>query len=142
LILLGRFFEARAKGQAGAAIRSLLGLQVREALVEQAGRRELMPIEDIQVGYRVHVRPGESIPLDGVVVNGQSYVNESMLTGEPDAVAKMPGSAIVGGTLNGAGALTIEVRKIGADWCGYRAGIYHSFGRTSSSGSSAYSTAG
>jgi Cu+-exporting ATPase len=115
LILLGRFLEARAKGRTGAAIQKLLGLQVRTAHVLRNGVTEEVPIESIQVGDLVLVRPGERIAVDGRVTEGQSHVDESMITGEPLPVEKFIGAAVTGGTVNGAGALTYAATAVGAN---------------------------
>ncbi|SHF12813.1 Cu+-exporting ATPase [Ruegeria intermedia] len=115
LILLGRFLEARAKGRTGEAIRKLVGLQARTARVERDGRVIELPVDQIVVGDIVHVRPGEKIPVDGAVLTGRSYVDESMITGEPVPVEKAEGAAVVGGTVNGSGALTFRAEKVGAD---------------------------
>ena len=115
LILLGRFLEARAKGRTGEAIRKLVGLQAKTARVERDGSVVELPIEQIVVGDIVHVRPGEKIAVDGAVVTGASYVDESMITGEPVPAEKTEGATVVGGTVNGAGALTYRAEKIGAD---------------------------
>lgn len=115
LILLGRLLEARAKGRTGEAIRKLVGLQPRTARVERDGEVVERPIEDIRVGDIVHVRPGEKIAVDGTVQNGASYVDESMITGEPVPVEKTEGSGVVGATVNGNGALTFRAEKVGSD---------------------------
>ncbi|EEX11349.1 copper-translocating P-type ATPase [Ruegeria lacuscaerulensis ITI-1157] len=115
LILLGRFLEARAKGRTGEAIRKLVGLQAKTARVERDGRVVELPVDQIVVGDIVHVRPGEKIPVDGAVLTGRSYVDESMITGEPVPVEKAKGAAVVGGTVNGTGALTFRAEKVGAD---------------------------
>ena len=115
LILLGRFLEARAKGRTGEAIRKLVGLQARSAQVERAGQFVDLPIEDIRVGDRVRVRPGEKVAVDGEVVSGASFIDESMVTGEPVAVEKAVGASVVGGTLNRSGALTVRATRVGAD---------------------------
>ncbi len=115
LILLGRFLEARAKGRTGEAIRKLVGLQAKTARVERDGSVVELPIEQIVVGDIVHVRPGEKIAVDGAVVTGASYVDESMITGEPVPAEKTEGATVVGGTVNGTGALTYRAEKIGAD---------------------------
>ena len=115
LILLGRFLEARAKGRTGEAIRKLVGLQAKTARVERDGAVIELPVDQIVVGEIVHVRPGEKIPVDGAVLTGRSYVDESMITGEPVPVEKAEGAAVVGGTVNGTGALTFRAEKVGAD---------------------------
>ncbi|WP_299075305.1 heavy metal translocating P-type ATPase [uncultured Ruegeria sp.] len=115
LILLGRFLEARAKGRTGEAIRKLVGLQAKTARVERDGSVIELPIEQIVVGDIVHVRPGEKIAVDGAVMTGASYVDESMITGEPVPVEKSEGATVVGGTVNGTGELTYRAENIGAD---------------------------
>lgn len=115
LILLGRFLEARAKGRTGEAIRSLIGLQAKSARVERDGVVTEIDIADIRTGDIVHIRPGEKIPADGRLVSGQSYIDESMITGEPVPVDKSIGDELVGGTINGTGALQMQASKVGAD---------------------------
>ena len=115
LILLGRVLEARAKGRTGAAIRALIGLQVRDARVLRDGLPEDIAIEDLRVGDVVILRPGERVPVDGEVVDGTSFVDEAMITGEAVPVEKSTGCAVTGGTVNGAGALQIRVTRVGAD---------------------------
>ncbi|WP_204112911.1 heavy metal translocating P-type ATPase [Shimia biformata] len=115
LILLGRLLEARAKGRTGEAIRKLVGLQAKTARVERDGKVIERPIEDIVAGDIVHVRPGEKIAVDGVVVSGASYVDESMITGEPAPVEKTEGAQVVGATVNGAGALVFRAERVGRD---------------------------
>ncbi|MCX7644853.1 MAG: heavy metal translocating P-type ATPase [Rhodobacteraceae bacterium] len=115
LILLGRWLEARAKGRAGDAIRRLVGLRPATALVERDGRRAEIRVEDIVPGDVLHVRPGERIAVDGVVTAGESWVDESMLTGEPTPRAAGPGAALAGGTVNGNGALVLRATRVGAD---------------------------
>ncbi|WP_319824644.1 copper-translocating P-type ATPase [Thalassovita sp.] len=115
LILLGRFLEARAKGRTGQAIRKLLGLQVKTARVERDGGAVDVAVEDVQPGDVVLVRPGERIAVDGAVIEGASYVDESMITGEPIPVAKEPGASVVGGTVNGTGSLRFRATKVGND---------------------------
>jgi len=115
LILLGRMLEARAKGQTGEAIRRLVGLQPPTARVVRDGVETDVAVADVVHGDLVRVRPGEKIPVDGVVVAGSSAVDESMLTGEPIAVVKSGGDAVVGGTLNTTGTFTFEATKIGAE---------------------------
>ncbi|ART81920.1 copper-translocating P-type ATPase [Oceanisphaera profunda] len=115
LILLGRFLEARAKGRTGEAIQRLLKLQVNTARVQKGGESQEVPLNQVQVGDSLLVRPGERIPLDGTVQAGSSYVDESMLTGEPVPVEKNQGDEVVGGTINKNGALTVVTTKIGKD---------------------------
>lgn len=115
LILLGRFLEARAKGRTGEAIRKLVGLQAKTARVERNGDVVELPIDEISTGDIIHVRPGEKIAVDGAVLRGASYVDESMITGEPIPVEKTEGAEIVGGTINGTGALTFRATKVGGD---------------------------
>ncbi|MBV8717504.1 MAG: copper-translocating P-type ATPase, partial [Chloroflexi bacterium] len=115
LILLGRWLETRARKQTGAAIRALMGLQARTARVVRAGREQDIPIEAVQVGDVVRVRPGEKVPVDGVVADGHSTVDESMLTGEPTPVEKASGDEVIGATLNGTGSFTFNVTRVGRD---------------------------
>ncbi len=115
LILLGRVMEARAKGRTGEAIRALVALQPQEALVETDGKPVTRPIAQVVSGEVLLVKPGARIPLDGEVVDGRSYVDEAMITGEPDPVSKVPGDPVVGGTVNGAGALRLKVTHTGPD---------------------------
>jgi Cu+-exporting ATPase len=116
LILLGQVLELRARGRTGAAIRELLGLAPRTARrVGGDGAEEDVPLDAVGVGDRLRVRPGEKIPVDGVVLEGRSFVDESMVTGEPVPVAKQAGDAVVGATLNGTGALLIRAEKVGAE---------------------------
>ena len=115
LILLGRWLEARAKGRTGAAIERLLGLQVRTARVIRDGEAEEVEIDGISVGDILLVRPGERIALDGEVLSGEAYVDESMITGEPVPVAKAEGDAVTGGTVNGSGSLHIRTMRVGTD---------------------------
>jgi heavy metal translocating P-type ATPase len=115
LILLGRFLEARAKGRTGEAIRKLVGLQARTARVARNGEVVELPIEEILPGDTLHLRPGEKIAVDGEVLTGASYVDESMITGEPVPVKKTVGAGVVGGTVNGTGALTFRATKVGDD---------------------------
>lgn len=115
LILFGRLLEARAKGQTGEAVQKLLSLQEKTARVLENGQVIEKAIEELQVGSRIIVRPGERIALDGLVVEGSSLVDESMLTGEPLAVSKEIGSQVTGGTLNNSGALTVEITHVGKE---------------------------
>jgi Cu+-exporting ATPase len=113
LILLGRVIEARARGKASEAIRHLRELQPKTARVLREGAEQDIPIEQVRVGDIVVVRPGEKFPVDGAVREGDSAVDESMLTGESMPVDKKPGDAVYGGTINRSGSLRIEARKIG-----------------------------
>ena len=115
LILLGRYFEAVAKGRTSEAIRKLVRLQAKTARVVRDGTVVEVATEDVVVGDRVLVRPGERIPVDGVVAAGSSYVDEAMITGEPIPVTKGVGDEAVGGTVNKTGAFTIEATRVGAD---------------------------
>ncbi len=115
LILLGRWMEARAKGRTGAAIRKLLDLQARTARVRRDGEEVEIPVEDVAEGDEVIVRPGEKIPVDGVVLEGHSAVDESMLTGESIPVEKSPGDEVIGATINKTGAFVFRATKVGAD---------------------------
>ena len=115
LVLVGRFLEARAKGRTGAAIRKLAGLQPKTARVERGGAVAERPISEIVPGDVVHVRPGERIAVDGEVTEGDSWVDESMVTGEPVPVEKTAGAPVTGGTVNGSGALVFRATRVGAD---------------------------
>ncbi|SEM27093.1 Cu+-exporting ATPase [Roseovarius azorensis] len=115
LILMGRWLEARAKGRTGAAIQRLIGLQPATARVERKGAIIEIPIDDVTLGDLLHLRPGERVAIDGEVTEGTSYIDESMITGEPVPVLKGPGDAVVGGTVNGAGALSFRATAVGRD---------------------------
>ncbi|HEY9274417.1 heavy metal translocating P-type ATPase, partial [Achromobacter sp.] len=115
LILLGRYMEARAKGNTSEAIKRLLGLQAKTARVVRNGATLELAIEDVVAGDQIEVRPGERIPVDGEVVEGNSFIDESMISGEPVPVEKQPGSEVVGGTVNQNGALTFRATKVGGD---------------------------
>ncbi len=115
LILLGRMLEARAKSRTSQAITSLLGLRPKLARVIRSERELEIPIEDVKVGDVVVVRPGERIPMDGVIEEGTSSVDESMLTGESMPVDKRPGDPVIGGTLNQSGSFRFVASKVGAD---------------------------
>jgi Cu+-exporting ATPase len=115
LIKLGKLLEARAKGQTGEAIRKLIGLRPKTARVERDGEELDIPVEQVRVGDLVVVRPGERLPVDGVVVMGQSAVDESMLTGESLPVDKGPGDEVIGATINKQGRLKFEATRIGAE---------------------------
>ena len=113
LVLVGQVLELTARERTGDAIRALLDLAPKFALRVTDGGAEDVPLEAIEVGDRLLVRPGESVPVDGVVVGGRSAVDESMLTGEALPVEKAPGDAVTGGTLNGSGAFTMRAERIG-----------------------------
>ncbi|MCQ9617032.1 heavy metal translocating P-type ATPase [Paenalcaligenes niemegkensis] len=113
LILLGRFLEARAKGRTSEAIKRLVNLQAKTARVQRDGAVVEIPITDVAAGDILEVRPGERIPVDGKVTQGQSYVDESMITGEPIPVAKTMNSKLVGGTVNQKGALSFRATAVG-----------------------------
>lgn len=113
LILLGRWLETRAAGRTGAAIRNLAGLSVKEALVKRGNDFTATPLSRVVVGDVLLARSGERIAVDGVVLDGQSYVDESMITGEPIPVSKTTDARIVGGTMNGSGALTYRAEAVG-----------------------------
>lgn len=115
LILLGKLFEARAKGRTTVAIKSLLNLQAREATVIKEGEHVKIPVEDVQVGDVLLVRPGEKIPVDGSIIEGKSTVDESMITGESLPVSKQVGDDVIGATLNKNGIMTMKAEKVGKD---------------------------
>ena len=110
LILLGRWFEARARRRSGDAIRALAGLGASTALLEDGST---IPVEELRVGMRVIVRPGEKIPVDGLVVDGSSSVDASMITGEPVPVPVAVGDEVIGATINGNGSITVEAVRVG-----------------------------
>ncbi|MER7408231.1 heavy metal translocating P-type ATPase [Streptomyces sp. NPDC000070] len=114
-LLAGRYFEARSKRKAGAALKALLELGAKEVTVVRDGREELIPVGELKVGDRFLVRPGEKIATDGVVVEGSSAVDASMLTGESVPVEVGTGDAVTGATLNAGGRLVVEATRIGAD---------------------------
>ncbi|CAM4035894.1 copper chaperone CopZ [Comamonas aquatilis] len=115
LILLGRFLEARAKGNTSEAIRRLVQLQAKTARVRRDGVVQEIDIAQVHAGDVIEVRPGERIPVDGEVIEGQSFVDESMISGEPVPVEKTAGAEVVGGTINQNGALVFKATKVGAD---------------------------
>ena len=115
-ITLGNYLEARSKGQAGEALQKLLEMEAETAtVVDDDGNEEEIPLEDVDVGDRMKVRPGEKIPTDGIVVDGQSAVDESMVTGESIPVEKEEGDEVVGSTINENGVLVVEATKVGSD---------------------------
>jgi P-type Cu+ transporter len=116
LVLLGQVLELRARSQTGNAIRSLLGLAPKHARRVQADGIDVdVPIDEVRVGDRLRIRPGERVPVDGVVLEGDSTVDESMVTGEPIPVAKTTGAKVTGGTINGTGTVVMQAERIGAD---------------------------
>lgn len=115
LILLGRYFEAKAKGRTSQAIQHLIGMQPKTARIVRNDQSVEVPLAEVSSGMQVDIRPGERIPVDGEVLDGRSYVDESMISGEPLPVEKMAGSAVVGGTINQNGSLSIRATAVGAD---------------------------
>ncbi len=115
LVLLGRWLEARARHQAGEAIRALMDLAPRTARVVQGTTEVDVPLEQVQAGDRLRVRPGEKVPVDGLVLEGASTVDESMLTGESLPVDKAPGDTVMGATVNRTGSFVMEARGVGRD---------------------------
>jgi Cu+-exporting ATPase len=116
LVLLGQVLELRARSRTGAAIRALLGLAPKTARrIGADGSEEDVPLEQVQSGDRLRVRPGEKVPVDGKVVEGSSSVDESMITGEPIPVQKGAGDRVIGATVNGTGSLVMEAERVGAD---------------------------
>ncbi len=116
LVLLGQVMELGARERTGAAIRALLDLAAKTArIIRPDGSEEEIPLEEVQVGDRLRVRPGDKVPVDGVVVEGRSAIDESMISGEPIPVEKTGGDEVTGATINGTGSLVIEARRVGAD---------------------------
>jgi Cu+-exporting ATPase len=115
LILLGRFLEARARGQTSEALKRLIGMQPKTALVVHEGEQREIPVEDVRVGDLILVRPGERIPVDGVVREGYSSIDESMITGESIPVEKKVGDEVIGATINKTGSFQLEATKVGKD---------------------------
>lgn len=116
LVLLGQVMELRARRKTGSAIRSLLGLAPRVALrIDASGAESDVPLDQVQVGDRLRVRPGEKIPVDGIVLEGYSSVDESMVSGEPVPVEKQADAKVIGGTVNGTGGFVMRAERVGAD---------------------------
>ena len=116
LVLLGQLMELGARERTGSSIRALLDLAPKTArVIREDGREEDIPLEEVAVGDRLRVRPGDKVPVDGVVVEGRSSIDESMISGEPVPVEKVAGDKVTGATINGTGSLMIEARRVGAD---------------------------
>ncbi|PTX57610.1 Cu+-exporting ATPase [Litoreibacter ponti] len=115
LILLGRLLEVGAKGRTGAAVARLLRLTPKEAMVQRNEEWAVLPLSEVRVGDRIRLRPGEQVPVDGTVRAGESFVDESMITGEPTAIAKSSGDHVVAGTVNGTGMVEFEATAVGQD---------------------------
>jgi P-type Cu+ transporter len=116
LILLGQVLELRARNQTGAAIRKLLGLAAKSARrIRPDGVEDDIPLDAVQVGDRLRIRPGEKVPVDGIVLEGKTAIDESMITGEPIPVEKIPGDNVVGATINGTGTLIMRAEKVGSE---------------------------
>jgi len=115
LVLMGRFLEARARGQTSEAIKKLIGLQAKTARIIRDGRELDVPVEDVAVGDIIVVRPGEKVPVDGIVREGHSSVDESMVTGESLPVEKSPGDQVIGATINRTGSFKFEATRVGRD---------------------------
>ena len=116
LVLLGQLMELGARERTGSAIRALLDLAPKTArVIREDGQEEEIPLEDVRLGDHLRVRPGDKVPVDGVVVEGRSSIDESMLSGEPVPVEKVEGDDVTGATVNGTGSLVIEARRVGAD---------------------------
>src|SRR3989339_1793621 len=115
LILLGKYLETLMKGRASEAIKKLVGLQPKTAKVLKGGKEVEIPMSDVRVGDLIVVRPGEKIPVDGKIIEGDSEVDESMVTGESMPVHKKVDSIVIGSTINKFGAFTFQATKIGKD---------------------------
>ncbi|MCF6136731.1 heavy metal translocating P-type ATPase [Pseudalkalibacillus berkeleyi] len=115
LILLGKYFEFLAKGRTTLALKSLLNLQAKEATILVEGQEKKIPVDQVEVGNHIIVKPGEKIPVDGLVVKGQSSVDESMITGESIPIEKAVDDQVIGSTINKNGSLTVEATKVGKD---------------------------
>ena len=116
LVLLGQVLELRARSQTSSAIKALLGLSPKTArLIHDDGREEDVPLDRVQVGDRLRVRPGEKVPVDGIVLDGATSIDESMVTGEPIPVEKSKGSKVTGGTVNATGSVVVEAQRVGSE---------------------------
>jgi len=114
-ILLGKFLEIRAKAKTSSAIKELLGLQAKSARVKKDGQWVEVPLEEVQVGDVLLVKPGEKVPVDGIVIEGESSIDESMVTGESLPVTKENGDGVIGSTINQSGSIQVEATKVGSD---------------------------
>ncbi len=115
LIKLGKYLEAQAKGKTGDAIKKLMGLRPKTARIIRSGHEVEIPVEDVRIGDSVLIKPGEKLPVDGIVIEGHSSVDESMLTGESIPVEKLPGTMVIGATINKQGSFIYEATKVGRD---------------------------
>jgi Cu+-exporting ATPase len=116
LVLLGQVLELRARSQTSSAIKALLGLAPKTArLIHDDGKEEDVPMDRVQAGDRLRVRPGEKVPVDGVVLEGETSIDESMVTGEPIPVEKFKGSKVTGGTVNGTGSVIMQAQRVGSE---------------------------
>src|SRR5690606_33109037 len=115
LVVMGKLFEALAKGRTSEAIKSLMGLQAKTALVFRDGQELSIPLDEVGVGDIVLVRPGDKVPVDGEVVEGESSIDESMLTGESLPVGKKTGDPVIGATINKNGMLRIRATRVGKE---------------------------
>ena len=115
LIMLGKYLESVSKGKTSEAIKALMGLQPKEATIIRVGKEVKIPIEEVEVGHVIVVKPGEKIPVDGIVTDGYTSVDESMLTGESIPVEKNKGDKVTGGSMNKNGSITFETQKVGKD---------------------------
>ncbi|MCS5597020.1 MAG: copper-translocating P-type ATPase [Alphaproteobacteria bacterium] len=116
LVLLGQVMELKARERTGSAIKALLDMAAKTArVIREDGTEEEIPLEDVQVGDKLRVRPGDKVPVDGIVLEGRSSVDESMISGEPVPVEKVEGDTVTGATINGTGSLIIEATRVGSD---------------------------
>ncbi len=116
LVLLGQVLEIRARSQTNAAIKMLLGLAPKTArIINEDGTEEDLPLEHVKIGHHLRIRPGEKIPVDGIVIDGNSTVDESMVTGEPIPISKHVEDKLIGATVNGTGSLVMEAQRVGSD---------------------------
>ena len=115
LVLFGQLIEAKARSRTGQAVKALLGLAAKTAHRVRNGQEDEIPVDEIQKGDVLRVRPGEKIPIDGVIIEGKSNIDESMISGEPMPVGKAPGDKVIGATLNQTGSFLMRVEKIGSE---------------------------